>query len=52
MADLVLIPVHQLKYGGGKHMGRAVRKGTSKFAGTIAVEALDNTSKLSIMNAI
>ena len=46
MADMVLIPIHQYKYRGGKNMGRAVRKGTSKFAGTVVVEALDNTSKL------
>ena len=46
MADMVLIPIHNYKYHGGKHMGRAVRKGTSKFASTVAAEALDNTSKL------
>lgn len=41
MADMVMIP-----FNNRRDKGRAMREGTTKFATTIAIEALDTTSEL------
>jgi hypothetical protein len=44
VADLVLMPVRHYKKD--RNISRGLRKGTQSFAGTVAVEALNTTSKL------
>lgn len=44
VADLVLMPVRHYKKD--RSLSRGLRKGTTSFAGTVAVEALNTTSRL------
>mmetsp|Transcript_2225 Transcript_2225/g.3206 ORF Transcript_2225/g.3206 Transcript_2225/m.3206 type:complete len:635 (+) Transcript_2225:1464-3368(+) len=45
MADLVIVPVKEFRQGA--KLGKAVKKGTSTFAGKVAYEAVNMTSSLS-----